>query len=440
MENIKMKKSFFDNFSTPIRIAAAFAAVTVFFALLLFLVSSGSMNIPESLYNTLAVLTLDGSVCAQSLAVPQALVLGTASEAGAVFFMLIGCLLILRCGAVLETVIRGKSEIFAFIDKNCVKKTLVSILMYALLSEALGFVLYMAVFVPAFGFVRSLGLSLFTSVSAFTNCGMSLLPASAEAMFAENLLYETVTVLMLFLGSAGPVFAASALASGGKGRVPFGMKLQMIFFLSLRIAAAVLIAVFEGAGGAFSGLPWYSLIGSSLLASFGAGGASLTCFAYPALTSASRIVVTVVMFTGGLPGSVTGGIRTGAAAVVLLWLFRYPFDGGEIRLKNTSFDAKLVSRAVYIFMLCAFCVFVFTVLFASSGMTVSDALFEAVSSFTLSGIHSADISFDALHMVFSALAFTAGRILPLWAVYRSGMNGTEKNGMRKTLSGSDMVI
>lgn len=442
MDNTKMKKSFFDNFNTPLKIPAAFAAVTVFSALLSFAVSGGSMNIPQSLYNALSVITLNGSLLmgTEGMTAAGAVISGLTAQAGSLFFMLLGSWLILRGGSILELRIRGRNELFALIDKRCVSKLFRYILYYALICEAAGFVLYMPVFIPAFGFVRSLGYSLFTSVSAFTNCGVSVIPGSAAAMFSDNLLYEIVTSLMLFAGSAGPVFAACVLSNEKGVRIPFGMKQQMILFVCLSVLSAALIALFEMTGGSFAELPFYTGAGSALLASFGARGASLTGFDWAGLTHASRCVIVFLMFTGGLPGSVTGGIHTGVLAVVFIWLVRYPCDGDDVRIKDCGLDRKLVSNAVYVLVAALACCLVLTILFAASGMAMSDALFEAVSSFTLSGIHSVQVPGGALYVTASVISMISGRALPLYIIYLLTGRKSSSGGIRKNITGSDMVI
>ena len=85
---------------------------------------------------------------------------------------------------------------------------LVGILQYvvkgSLVVEGIGALGYACRFIPQFGLLRGIWYAVFHSISAFCNAGVDLLGDSSFAMYADDVLINTVTAFLIIAGGIWP--------------------------------------------------------------------------------------------------------------------------------------------------------------------------------------------------------------------------------------------
>ena len=444
MENNNIKKSFIENLSRPIGILCVISLGLALSAALLFaLRKDASTDLFECLYTAVSAFTLCGSslVSPSGFGTPGIFFIALLFEAGAVFAMYVSCRLILLGGHAAELVIGRRRWLFALASPTCGRDLLVYILIYLAVLQLAGGLALFGVFTSAYPAAKAAGLAAFTSVSAVTGCGMSLLEGRALKIFSVNYMYDIVCGALALLSALGPLFACAAVSARGRGRLSRTMLMQSVCFivLTLLMCAAVCALEWDEA------LPPQSAVSTALLRVLGARSASLMGEnTVSSLSFASRAVLFIAMFTGGLSGSTTGGLRMGAVILLLLYLILAPSCGENIRTKKVRFARSAFIKPLYLALFGIVFILVMSLaMSAASSLDYSDVLFETASAYTLSGTHAVmpgelPAAFSALYM----LAMLSGRLLPMYLCRALDLSVTKEEPLSETLmlGRSDMVV
>lgn len=161
--------------------------------------------------------------------------------------------------------------------------------------------------------------SIFHSISAFCNAGFSLLPDSL-VRFRGDTGVNAVVMTLIILGGLGFLAVTDLLRHRGRWR-PLALHTKVAVTVS-----AALVAL--GASGfwllesrrSLAGLGAAEQALASLFQSVTARTAGFNTVDFSALAPATLLGVIALMFVGGSPGSCAGGIKTTAAATLLLTL------------------------------------------------------------------------------------------------------------------------
>jgi trk system potassium uptake protein TrkH len=108
------------------------------------------------------------------------------------------------------------------------------------------------------------------------------------------------------------------------------------------------------------------------------------------MSSASRMVLMVLMFIGGSPGSTAGGIKTVTLSVLVMVVYATLRKRDEVEVFGRSVRASVVGKAITVTVL--FAVVFFAVSFAlsiterSSGFSMDDIMFETMSALGTVGL------------------------------------------------------
>jgi len=109
-----------------------------------------------------------------------------------------------------------------------------------------------------------------------------------------------------------------------------------------------------------------------------------------AMSASSKLILIVLMFIGGSPGSTAGGIKTVTLVVVIMTAVAALRKRGEVELFNRSIRVTVVGRAITVTLL--FIAVLFTATFslsiteASNGFGLMDIGFEAASALGTVGL------------------------------------------------------
>jgi trk system potassium uptake protein TrkH len=129
----------------------------------------------------------------------------------------------------------------------------------------------------------------------------------------------------------------------------------------------------------------------------------------------SKTVSCMLMFVGGAPGSVSGGLKVTTVFVILTVMMRRPDALGDIRVGRHRLSAQTINNAVVYFIKAGFLLFIFILaLFISESGSDAKAtaiVFEVISAFATAGL-SLDFTptlTDAGKIVIIAAMF-AGRV------------------------------
>jgi len=203
-----------------------------------------------------------------------------------------------------------------------------NILKIVLLTELIGAVIFGLHFLSYFPTWQEAFLQgLFASVSATTNAGLDITGRSLTP-FAGDYFVQSLTIVLIVFGAIGfPVLIeAKAFLSRRRMKTPFRFslfaKLTTFTYGALLALGTLLIWAFE-AQRAFSGMSWHRSFFYALFQSATTRSAGLTTLDINLLSMPTLLLMSLLMFIGGSPNSVGGGIRTTTFALNLLFLYHF---------------------------------------------------------------------------------------------------------------------
>jgi potassium uptake protein, trkH family len=189
--------------------------------------------------------------------------------------------------------------------------------------EGIGALLLMIRFIPEFGILKGIWYGIFHSVSAFCNGGFDLMGAkygkySSLVAYYDDPLVNIVIMSLIVIGGIGFVVWGDLL----KNRWHFKKYLlhtKIVLLMStILIFGGALLFYWAERNGVLKGMSVSGQILSSLFASVTARTAGFNTVDTAAMSGASKLLTTALMFIGGSPGSTAGGIKTTTLFVLLM--------------------------------------------------------------------------------------------------------------------------
>ena len=260
------------------------------------------------------------------------------------------------------------------------------ILAVALAAQALGAItLFPAMLGADLPVGRALWWASFHAVAAFANAGFAL-PPEGYAAFADDPAVLAITGALAFAGGLGPLPVALWLARRSFRRLPFDARVATAAMSGALAtgAAALLAAEWSNAatlgGEAVWMRPFLALYESSMRTT------GLTALETVSLRDESKVLLTGLMAIGGVAGSVSGGLKVGAAAVLAAGVAATLRGRGRLSLPGRELPAGAFRMAFTLALLFgATAAGLGAGLVAASGGSALDALVEGVAALSLTG-------------------------------------------------------
>jgi trk system potassium uptake protein TrkH len=251
--------------------------------------------------------------------------------------------------------------------------------------------------------------SVFHSVSAFCNAGFSLFTESFIEYNRSWQVYLVVCPLIILGGLGfGVLYDLVTTATDRIKRIlkklffkryrlsmetPIRLRLQSKIVISvsaiLIILGTVAIFVFERYASGGNTANRNDILGA-LFQSITARTAGFNTVDISSMSPSSQVILILLMFIGGSPGSTAGGIKTVTLAVVIMTSIAALRKRQEVEMFKRSVRIVVVGRAVTVTLL--FVVVLFTATLAlsitenSTGSTMSEIMFEAGSALGTVGL------------------------------------------------------
>lgn len=260
--------------------------------------------------------------------------------------------------------------------------------------EAVGALILTLRFLPEVGFGTALKWGVFHSVSAFCNAGFdifgSFAPGSSLIPFqSDPVVLLTLSALIVIGGLGFLVWQELATVRRFK-KFSVYTKLVLVTTAILLVAGTVLFAVLEWNNPATLGP---MSLGDKLLNSFFQSVTTRTAgFAaidQGGLTEAGKAGTMALMLVGGSSGSTAGGVKTVTMVVLLLFIWSRARGKGSVCAYRRTIPASQVMDAMTIVaILVGLSMFGGIFISATSPMSFTDALYEAVSALATVGLTS----------------------------------------------------
>jgi trk system potassium uptake protein TrkH len=249
--------------------------------------------------------------------------------------------------------------------------------------------------------------SVFHSVSAFCNAGFSLFNTSLMDYDSSLGLYTVIAPLIILGGLGFGVLynlthvaadalkrfflrrfnPASTLTMGMPQRVQLQTKIVLSTSLILIIAGMILLMLTEH----FSPQAvHHNQIKTALFQSITARTAGFNTVNIAVFSEASKMILIMLMFIGGSPGSTAGGIKTVTLALVVMVIYATLRKRREVEIFKRSVRMVVVGRAITVMLLFAALLFLMTMLLVFSesgrGWSLLDLAFETASALGTVGL------------------------------------------------------
>ena len=272
--------------------------------------------------------------------------------------------------------------------------------------EAVGFVCLLPSMAYSYGFGQGVFKSMFLSISAFCNAGFDVLGTTGTEFaslspFSRNAFVLLPIMFLIVLGGIGYATIVEVANNFKKeARKKLTLQAKIVLWMSgiLIVGGAILFAVFEWNNpNTIGDMNAFEKILNSLFQSVTPRTAGFATFNQASLTSSSRIVTDILMFIGGSPGSIAGGIKTTTLFVLIMAAFKASGERGDIILKRKRIKNETVLKALRIVLIAAILTVVATVMIcliekngafvATSEVSLSSAvIFEVLSAISTVGV------------------------------------------------------
>ena len=229
-------------------------------------------------------------------------------------------------------------------------------LLGTLLFESIGAILLCFRFIPDFGLVTGLWMSIFHSVSAFCNAGFDILGSFFGAYcslvpYAGDVLVNSVIMSLIVIGGIGFIVWSDLLEHTYHfKKYRLHTKIVLITTLILIFGGALLFYIFEK-DSILAGRPIHEQILCCLFSSVTARTAGFNTVDFGFVRQCSALLMCVLMYIGGSPGSTAGGIKTTTIAVLFGSLVSKVRGNHGINLFQRQVDKDTVSQSANVLVL-----------------------------------------------------------------------------------------
>ena len=309
------------------------------------------------------------------------------------------------------------------------------ILGFVLTAEALGAVILFVAMVPTRSVAHAAYSAVFHSISAFCNAGFSIYSENLTVWRESRLVMVTVMSL-IFIGGIGHHVAMDvgrALArlitrkGSGARRPELGSVVALFTSAALIVGGALLLLLF---GLTPEEPEWETRVWNALFQSVTARTAGFNTVRIGLLPPGSLLVLSLLMFVGGSPGSCAGGIKTTTFAlwVAKLWSFLRGAKGTRILGRYIpSETTRRASLLVGLSVLWNTVGLLFLLATQGRGIEMHDVLVEQLSAFGTVGLSTGlTPGLTAAGKLWIMATMFVGRLGPLTlALWALGTRGRE---------------
>jgi trk system potassium uptake protein TrkH len=273
------------------------------------------------------------------------------------------------------------------------KRIVRNIILLTIGAEIAGIAALYAVFTQA-RLENALYSAIFHGISSFCNAGLSIYDDSLY-QFRENNAALIVMGTLITAGGIGFLVLHDIfrVVLKKKRRLSYHslIVLWMTFVASLGMGLFYLAAEW---GRAYGGLGLVPKIWNALFQSISARTAGFQTFAQASLSESSKMMTCVLMFVGGAPGSVSGGLKITTVFIIAAVMLRRPDIHGDIRIRHHRLSAQTINHAVVYFLKAVFMLLclVMALLISETALATTQPgagllqiVFEAISAFATAG-------------------------------------------------------
>lgn len=273
---------------------------------------------------------------------------------------------------------------------------------YTAFFEIIGAICLLFVFIPQFGWLKGIYYSLFHSISAFCNAGFDLLGDSSLCHYVGNVWINLVISSLIIAGGLGFIVWIDLTTVWKHYKKVFKRFRFKKFILSLALHTRIVLIVsfvliIVGMLGIFvlefnntktiGNLPLEQKILASYFQSVTLRTAGFASIDMASLTTATKFLMSGIMFIGGSPAGTAGGIKTVTFAIMILYIRSLRKGENQIHVMNRTISDQIVKRSLTIALMSFFIAIAgLFLLCVFENKDFIDLTFEVFSAFATVGL------------------------------------------------------
>lgn len=280
------------------------------------------------------------------------------------------------------------------------RKLIIRVVKYTFIAELIGAIILCFRFIPMFGPLEGIGQSIFTSISAFCNCGYDLLgPNSLKEFSTDYLVLGTCGILTL-LGSLGFIVWNEIIEKAKEKRkyklsnkkvwltLTVHTKLVLIMTLVMIVVGTLGWMAIEYSNDLTLGKYGFGdKLFISVFHGISARTTGMAAVDLMSMSDAGKFFTAILMFIGGAPGSTAGGIKTVTLAVLVLTVLSSISENKSVTAFKREVTSDIIKRAATILLLAIFMVVTMSMILSILNPTIAfiDIIFEVISALATCG-------------------------------------------------------
>ena len=273
-------------------------------------------------------------------------------------------------------------------------------------------------------------LSVFHSVSAFNNAGfetLSVLGSESLTVFKYKPFILMIFSSLIIIGGLGYFVLHDLVHHRRIGKFKFRLKLFvetrliLLGYLILIILGFLFIFLGEFSNpNTIGNMNLANKIYNSFFSSITSRSAGFSTFNYAEATGITLLVTEILMFIGGAPASVAGGIKITTFVVIALAVFSYLKGRKNVIIWRKQIPQQTVNHSIVIIVILGLMIFIyiFFITLLNNDIQFDKIVFEVISAFTTTGLSTgitSEVSVLSKYLLVTAMFL--GRLSSLVLVF-----------------------
>jgi len=283
------------------------------------------------------------------------------------------------------------------------RKFILRLFKFVFVIEFCGALFLFFYFYQKYDLLNAVELSIFHSISAFCKAGFSLFSNSLENYYNNWYLLGVISILIIS-GGLGFFVLEEIYEKIKKTKYKFSFHSKVVISATIFLIffGALLIFIFEY-GCAFIDYDFSTKILSSIFQSITSRTAGFNSVNLNSFNESTLLIIIVLMFIGGSPGSCAGGIKTTTFTVIFFSIYSKIIGKNNSQLFKRTFSKDTLNKSVILIIsaliLLFICVFMLLSILENHHYIKElnnyffKILFEAVSAFGTVGLSLGITSF-----------------------------------------------
>lgn len=297
------------------------------------------------------------------------------------------------------------------------------IVLTSFLFQGVGLILNTIAFMfEGFNFFESLWNSFFHTASAFNNAGFDILGSNSFINYKDNVLLMITNATLVIFGGLGFVVMFDLFNKKKWKRLTVHSKIVLKMTVGILLVGTLILKL-----SAYNELSWADAFLQIVFArTAGFATVDLSILSYTPL-----IILCVVMFIGGSPASIAGGVKTTTIYTIIKSVLCFGRGKTHLIAHNREIESEsiLKSYVLVTISLIFIVVMIFAISIVQPDLSLRDITFEAFSAFATCGTSLGITSqLYTLSKIFIIMLMYFGRLGPITfiSLLNKGINSEER--------------